>query len=364
MKFGVFLPNGRNGYIMSKAAPLYMPTFQHNLAITQEAERQGLDFILSMIKYRGFGGETGFWDACLDLVTLTSALASATTRIELIATVGLLSTHPAVAARMIATLDDISGGRAGLNIVTGWNKPEYAQMGLWPGDDYYERRYAFAREYLQIMRALWREGRCDHRSEFFQLDDCRCEPRASREIPIVCAGQSPSGVRFTAENGDYNFVMTHPSGLRRISEQMGEAAATFGRNVGTYALFVIVAAETDREAEDEAERIVGGADKEAIAAAIGSAALDPVTGGTSARLLETLNTPASEGNMAFFSFPVLIGSYRSVAQQIDTIRRECGIAGMLLTFPDFVAGVRDFGTRIKPLLDGAESGAVSVAESA
>ena len=355
MRFGVFLPNGRNGYILSKAAPLYMPTYKHNLEITLEAERQGLDFVLSMIKFRGFGGETHFWDGCLDSINLTSALAAATTKIGLIATISLLTTHPAVAARMIATLDDISGGRGGLNIVTGWNKPEYAQMGLWPGDHYFERRYEFAREYLGILRSLWRTGHVDHLSEFFQLTDCVCEPQPSREIPIVCAGQSPSGVRFTAELGDHNFVMSSKNGLKKITERLGEVAAGLGRNVGTYALFVIVAAETDAEAHAQANRILEGADTEAIAGVIGSAALDPVTGGTSDRLKETLSMPLDEGNMAFLSFPALIGSYQSVAQQMDAIEAECGIEGMLLTFPDFVRGVRDFGTRIRPLLHGSNA---------
>jgi len=48
MKFGVFLPNGSNGYIISKAIPPYLPTWELNQAVTIEAERQGLDFVLSM----------------------------------------------------------------------------------------------------------------------------------------------------------------------------------------------------------------------------------------------------------------------------------------------------------------------------
>ena len=145
MKFGVFLPNGSNGYIPSKASPVYLPAYAHNKAITLEAERLGLDFVLSMMKFKGFGGETGYWDACLESFTLMSALAAETTRIGLFPSVTLLSAHPPVVARMIATLDDISEGRCGLNIVTGWNKPEYTQMGLWRGDEYYDRRYDYAR---------------------------------------------------------------------------------------------------------------------------------------------------------------------------------------------------------------------------
>ena len=70
VKFGVFLPNGSNGYIPSAASPVYEPTYQHNLEISVAAERHGLDFVLSMMKFRGFGGETGYWDSCLESFTL------------------------------------------------------------------------------------------------------------------------------------------------------------------------------------------------------------------------------------------------------------------------------------------------------
>jgi len=78
MKFGIFLPNGSNGYIPSAGSPVYVPTFEHNKQIAIESERQGLDFILSMMKYKGFGGETGYWDNCLETFTLMAGLAAVT----------------------------------------------------------------------------------------------------------------------------------------------------------------------------------------------------------------------------------------------------------------------------------------------
>jgi pyrimidine oxygenase len=159
MKLGVFLPNGQNGYIVSNSSPQYVPTYQHMLDITKVCERIGLDFILSMIKYRGFGGTSGYWESCLDSITLACGLAAETSTIELYATVPVLGIHPAVAARQISTFNDISKGRAGVNIVTGWNRPEYQQMGLWPGDDYHDRRYEYTEEYIKVMRTLWREAK-------------------------------------------------------------------------------------------------------------------------------------------------------------------------------------------------------------
>ena len=80
MKIGVFLPNGQNGYIISRNSPQYVPTWDHMLAITRESEAAGLDFILSMIKFRGFGGDTGYWDSCMDSIGLACGLAAATKR--------------------------------------------------------------------------------------------------------------------------------------------------------------------------------------------------------------------------------------------------------------------------------------------
>jgi len=62
-----------------------------------------------MMKFRGFAGETGHWDACLESFSLMSALAAVTNRIGLFPSVTLLARHPAYVARIMATLDDISG---------------------------------------------------------------------------------------------------------------------------------------------------------------------------------------------------------------------------------------------------------------
>tara|TARA_B100001094_G_scaffold332530_1_gene405042 strand:- start:24 stop:1091 length:1068 start_codon:yes stop_codon:yes gene_type:complete len=351
VKFGVFLPNGSNGYILSKAVKPYLPTFEHNKAITLEAEKQGLDFVLSMMKFRGFGGETGYWDSCLESFTLMAGLAGVTHRIGLIPSIALLSQHPAYVARMIATIDDMSGGRCSLNIVTGWNKPEYTQMGLWRGDEYYERRYDFAADYLSIMQDLWRNGTSTHKSEFFDLKDCSCLPMPKNEIKIVSAGQSPKGVQFVAKNADHNFVMAPTKKLKGISNSVKAQGRENGRDVGTYALYTLITADTDAEAKDIGQNIIDEADTGAISNIIASANLDTNTGGTADHLKAALELPLEDGNMAFMSNPVIHGSYDTVAQKIDSIAAETGIDGMLFSWPDFVGGIKTFGEHIMPLLN-------------
>ena len=355
MKFGVFLPNGSNGYLITKAIPPYLPTWELNRDVTLEAERQGLDFVLSMMKFRGFGGETGFWDACMESFTLMASLASVTERIGLIPTTTILSLHPAYVARMMATLDDVSGGRAALNIVTGWNKPEYQQMGLWRGDEYYEQRYEYATEYVEILRALWRDGRATHKSPFFDLEDCSCLPTPDHEIPIISAGMSASGRRFVASIGGHNFVMAEPERVHALAADLREMGDRNGRSVATYALLHLVAEESDEKAHQVCRDIVAGGDVEAILSMVASAQLDTVQDGTTQKLrdsaAELLGGDPEVGNMAFMGYPAIVGSYETVARKIDALAADPNVEGILFSWPDWVSGIRRFGERVIPLLE-------------
>ncbi len=198
MQLGVFIPIGNNGWLISTTSPQYKPSFDLNRTVVEKAERFGFDFALSMIKLRGFGGPSEFWDYNLESFTLMAGLAAVTSRIQLFATIGVLTMPAPLVARMAVTIDSISGGRFGVNVITGWQMKEYAQMGLWPGDAHYQRRYEYCEEYVTVMKELWSTGRSDFKGQFLTMEDCRCLPLPSRPIPIVCAGQSDRGTRFAA----------------------------------------------------------------------------------------------------------------------------------------------------------------------
>ena len=78
---------------------------------------------------------------------------------------------------MCNTIDSISHGRFGLNLITGWQRPEYSQMGLWPGDEHFRNRYQMLDEYAQILRELL--GDRAQRLQGRLLPDGRL-PRAAR----------------------------------------------------------------------------------------------------------------------------------------------------------------------------------------
>ena len=113
MDLGVFIPIANNGWLISKTSPQYNTSFALNRDVTLLAEKYGFEFALSMIKLRGFGGESEFWDHALESFTLMAGIAAVTERIKLYASSAVLTLPPAIAARMAATIDSIAPGGSG-----------------------------------------------------------------------------------------------------------------------------------------------------------------------------------------------------------------------------------------------------------
>lgn len=359
MKLGVFIPIGNNGWLISTTSPQYMPSFELNRTIVEKAEKFDFDFALSMIKLHGFGGPSEFWDHNLESFTLMAGLAAITRKIELYSTCAVLTIPPPIAARMAMTISDISNGRFGLNIISGWQRREYTQMGLWPGAEHYKRRYDYCAEYVTIMNELWDTGRSDFKGDFFTMDDCRCSPLPARKIPIICAAQSDAGTRFAAEYADYNFCASHgvnkPTAVAPSVARLVTATRETGRKCGALILIMIIADETNEAAMAKWEHYKSGTDVEAIAYRDEQAADDPSQDKYSMsnrRKIENMEKlPTNQG--------LLIGSYASVASMLDELALVPGVEGVMLTFDDFVIGMEQFGMRILPLMKCREKMALS-----
>jgi pyrimidine oxygenase len=349
MDIGVFIPINNNGWIISAASPQYMPSFDLNRRVVEKAEAYGFEFALSMIKLHGFGGKTEFWDHGLESFTLMSALAAVTSRIRLYASTAVLTLPPAMVARMAATIDDVSGGRFGVNIVSGWHKVEYTQMGLWPGDQHFGRRYDYSSEYVQVMQDLWLRGHSDFKGEFFQMDACKLSPRPKSRLPLVAAGQSDRGMAFAAAYCDYNFALgegvNEPKKAIDIPRRMLEHAREAGRDVGSYMLYMVIADDTDAKALAKWDAYLAGADREALAHLLGHAAADTAPSATSmASAIQRAPSPIN------FNMGTIVGSYATCAKLLDEAATMPGVKGLMLTFDDFIQGMDDFGTRIQPLM--------------
>ncbi|WP_185979242.1 pyrimidine utilization protein A [Thiomicrorhabdus sp.] len=349
MQVGVFIPIGNNGWLISENAPQYMPSFDLNKEVVQRAEHYGFDFALSMIKLRGFGGKTEFWDHNLESFTLMAGLAAVTSKIKLFATSATLTIPPAIAARMASTIDSISNGRFGMNLVTGWQKPEYSQMGVWPGDEFFGYRYNYLSEYAQVLRDLLDTGVSDFKGEHFQMDDCRLSPRPKEKMKIICAGSSDAGMAFSAKYADYNFVfgkgVNTPTAYKPATDRLMEATAKTGRDVSSFVLFMVIADETDEAARAKWEHYKEGKDEEALSW-LGLQAAADTKSGTDTNVRQ-MSDPTSAVNI---NMGTLVGSYATVAKLLDEVAEVEGTGGVLLTFDDFVEGVTTFGEKIQPLM--------------
>jgi pyrimidine oxygenase len=347
MDIGVFIPIGNNGWLISETAPQYMPSFELNREIVQKAEGYGFDFALSMIKLRGFGGKTQFWEHNLESFTLMAGLAAVTSRIKIFATAATLTMPAPIVARMAATIDSIAPGRFGINLITGWQKAEYDQMGLWPGESHYADRYNYLAEYATVLKELMETGRSDFKGKYLQMDDCRVSPHP-KDVKIICAGSSDEGLAFTAQYADYSFALgkgtNTPTAFAPVNARLAAARAKTGRDVGSYILFMIIADDTDEKAMAKWRLYREGADQEALAWLTNQAAPN-AQGGTSNTNTTQLAAPESAVNL---NMGTLVGSYESVAAMLDEVAAVPDTKGVLLVFDDFVRGVEDFGAKIQP----------------
>jgi probable F420-dependent oxidoreductase len=169
------------------------------------------------------------------LLALTFA-ASATARIGLATGVLLLPEHnPVIAAKQLATLDVLSGGRLTAGVGIGWSAEEFAALGI-P----FARRGARAAEYVAAMRALWSRDAASFSGEFTSFEDVRLYPKPvrDRQIPVVFGGNSDTALRRVARHADgwYGFNLSAAQAAERIG-----ALARFCRQEGRDASSLTVA---------------------------------------------------------------------------------------------------------------------------
>jgi len=340
---GVFMPIANGGWILSKNAPLLDGSYDYNRDVALLADEIGLDFIMSMAKYRGYGGETEHWRYALDATTMMAALAEATSRVKIWTTVHTILQNPAVTAKMLATLDQISHGRAGLNVVTGAYKGEFAQMGAWPEGVDHDARYDLATEWITAVKALWTEDSVTQHGTYFNLDDCMSDPKPAKRPFLVCAGTSRRGMRFTSEEMDGLFLSGgNAAELGTASREARAVAATYGRTMRTYSMLTIVFGDTDSAAQAMAADFRAGLDEGALYGMMRAYGfLDAEIGKENAFVEKSRST---------FMTPHVLGTPATVIEQVGDLIEESGIDGLMLIFPDYIASLPIFGAEVLPAL--------------
>ncbi|HLW69856.1 MAG TPA: LLM class F420-dependent oxidoreductase [Candidatus Binataceae bacterium] len=126
-------------------------------------------------------------------------VAALTQRIRLATGICLVPEHnPLILAKVVASLDYLSGGRFALGVGVGWSSEEFAALGI-P----FERRAQRTREYIDVMRKLWGEEKASFSGEFVNFKDARSFPKPAQgaNIPIIFGGESGPALRRVADYG-------------------------------------------------------------------------------------------------------------------------------------------------------------------
>ena len=210
-----------------KASPLPLTDVDYTIDLSQRAERGLFDsiFLADVLGLWNDVGSSPFnW---LEPITTLAALATVTQRIGLIATASTTYSEPYNLARQFSSLDHISRGRIGWNIVTTWSAQAGDNFGG-TAQVSHEERYARAEEYMSVVQALWdswsdaavvddRAGglyakpelvhRINHAGKYYKVAGPLNLPRSPQGRPVfVQAGSSDTGRRFAARHAEAVFT--------------------------------------------------------------------------------------------------------------------------------------------------------------
>ncbi|MBD1586242.1 LLM class flavin-dependent oxidoreductase [Pseudomonas typographi] len=352
---GLFLP------IQSGAwSPSQLPRgtdwhFDYNRRLTQQAEALGLDLVFGLAQWNakgGHGGSIRYREDSLDPFVTTAALAAVTERILLISTIHVLygPWHPLHLAKFGATLDSITGGRFGVNVVTG-NLESHARM-FGTAQVEHDTRYRMADEFVRMLKAYWAsDENLDLAGEFWRSEQAYVTPRPAFGRPLlVNATGSPAGVEFAARHSDLVFI-TSPAGaeieaaLQALPAHTGAihaAAAGHGRRVRTLINPMVICKPTDGEAREYHDAIVAAQDRVAVDNFFASSqARDSLAFKGHQR-----DQKAVGGNIQ------LVGSPNTIVEQLLRLR-QAGCDGVQLAFYDFEPDLAYFGEAVLPLLKQA-----------
>ena len=330
-----------------------------------------------------------------DPVPLLGIIGAATEHLGLTATVSTGPHHPYALVRSLSTLDYLTRGRIGWNIVTGHLRGEHRAFGL-PVLEH-DQRYERAEEYMDVCYRLWDSVADDaivadkasgvfadpakieiveHAGEYFRCNTVSpAWPSAQRRPVLFQAGSSGRGQRFAMKHAEVVFAIQPNLGSmkRFMAEFRALAAETGVRRVPgvTFGIQPIIGG-TEEEARAKLNGLIDRITPEAsIARLSGSLGVD-FSGMELDQPLAEMQTQGSQGLMKAFStavgdkpltlrdvairwglavgMPQLIGSPEQVADQMETIWRETGCHGFNVTPHVMPSSVEDFVDQVVPIL--------------
>jgi alkanesulfonate monooxygenase SsuD/methylene tetrahydromethanopterin reductase-like flavin-dependent oxidoreductase (luciferase family) len=347
LKLGFFSPNCSGGMSVTKVAERWVNSWDNNIQLAKLADAAGIEFLLPIARWIGYGGETDFHGSVLETITWATGLLAHTQRINVFATVHTAFIHPVVAAKQLATADQLGHGRLGLNVVAGWNKPEYEAFGINLPEKHSDR-YELAQEWFDVVKRIWNhEGPFDWHGRFFQGKGIYGFPRPfDGTPPVMNAAGSAEGRDFAARNADYLFAISVD-----LEQSKSEVAAIkanaqrLGRDAGVFTLCHVVCRPTKREAEEYYEYYSnqnadwGAVDNLMRLQGLHAQSFPP----------EALRTMRGRFAAGHGTYP-LVGDPDTIAKEMERIP-AAGFAGATLSFVDYAREFPYFRDEVLPRLE-------------
>jgi dimethylsulfone monooxygenase len=348
LKLGLFGANCSSGRAVTLAPDRWRGDWPENLRLAQMADDAGIDFMLPIARWKGFGGATDYQGATFETLTWASGLLAKTRRLVVFGTVHAPLIPPVIAAKQCVTADHIGEGRFGLNVVCGWNEGEFDMFGVSQRD--HESRYDYAQEWLDAVRLMW-EGPedADFNGNFLKLKAIRSKPKpygGSRPL-IMNAGASPTGQTFAIRNCDALFTVTRlgkfDETVQHVTNIKAQAQAQ-SRDLDIYTIGVVTCRPTTQEAQDYHRHcIVENADWGAVDNMLALHNITPETH-TPEEFQRIRNHRANgAGGMP------IIGDPDYVAQQLAELS-AAGLTGIAVSFINYADELPYFCDEVLPRL--------------
>ncbi|SMQ23554.1 dimethylsulfone monooxygenase [Pseudomonas helmanticensis] len=348
VKFAYWVPNVSGGLVVSKIEQRTDWGIDYNRKLAQIAEAAGFEYALTQIRFTaGYGAEFQH-----ESVAFSHALLVATSKLKVIAAILPGPWQPALAAKQLATIDQLTHGRIAVNIVSGWFKGEFQAIGEhWLEHD---ERYRRSEEFIRSLRGVWSQDNFTFRGDFYRFDNYTLKPKPLGRPEIFQGGSSRAARDMAARVSDWYF--TNGNSVEGIKAQVddirGKAAANnHSVKIGVNAF--VIARDTEEEARAVLAQIIDQADPEAVNA-FGDAAKQAGRA-----------SPEGEGNWAKSTFEDLvqyndgfktnlIGTPLQIAERIVALK-AVGVDLVLAGFLHFQEEVEYFGQRVLPLVRELES---------
>ena len=280
--------------------------------------------------------------------------------------VGFLVAHrpgflaPSLAARSYATLDQLSGGRAAIHVISGGDDVDQARDGDWLGKD---DRYARTDEYVDILKAIWTGAKpVDHEGAYYRIKGASPEVRTVQKprIPVYFGGASEAALRVAGRHADvYALWGETQAQVREIVGRVREEAAKHGRehDVRFSLSFRPILAETEEAAWAKAERILGRVREVRGQAALGPANKAPANAGSQRLLAAAERGDRPEGRLytaiaretgARGNTTALVGTPQQVAEAFLEYY-DLGVTTFLIRGFDPLEDAAEYGRTLLPL---------------